>query len=130
MLARYKIYRGKRPADDPLPNGIRQDTRKHTSHCLRPPEAIVTAYLAAPSSAAWEKFAATYLRALEDRFANDSSPFDQLAEIAMREKVFLGCSCPTAKNPNVNHCHTVLALRFMREHYPKLDIVFPRPWNK
>ena len=41
------------------------------------------------------------------------------------EEVYLGCSCPTKKNPNVNHCHTVLALRFMSEHYPALDIVFP-----
>jgi hypothetical protein len=37
----------------------------------------------------------------------------------------LGCSCPTAKNPDVMRCHTVLALRFMRAHYPALDIRYP-----
>ena len=52
MLARYKIYRGKRPVGVHPPDGIRQDTRKHTRHCLRPCAEIVSEYLANPSSAA------------------------------------------------------------------------------
>ena len=51
MLARYKMYRGNRPPEDPLPAGIRQDTRKHTRHCLRPTEQLVAKFLAAPTSA-------------------------------------------------------------------------------
>jgi len=58
MLARYKIHRGRRPADQPLPSGIRQDTRKHTRHCLRPTPEIVAVYLADPTLAAWQKFKA------------------------------------------------------------------------
>jgi hypothetical protein len=125
MLARYKIYRGKRPADVSLPAGVRQDTRKHTRHCLRPPAQIVAEYLAEPTSSSWEKFAAEYLRNLDDRYKADATPFDNLAELSTAEDVYLGCSCPTVKNPDVGHCHTVLALGFMKQHYPALDVEFP-----
>jgi hypothetical protein len=50
MLARYTIYRGKRPSVEPFPNGIRKDTRKHTKHCLRPSERMVNEW--APRSPA------------------------------------------------------------------------------
>ena len=125
MLARYTMYRGKHPASDPLPDGIRQDTRKHTRHCLRPAAEMVLRYLADPGSYPWREFERDYLRLLSDRFNADRRPFDALAKLAAEDDVFIGCSCPTKKNPEVSHCHTVLALRFMHEHYPELSIMFP-----
>lgn len=125
MLARYKIYRGKRPADAPSPAGIRQDTRKHTHHCLRPTDEIVSEYLADPTSEAWKKFASEYLKTLSHRYEEDTTPFDDLADLAAAEDVHIGCSCPTVKNPDVKHCHTVLALKFMKEHYPAIEVEFP-----
>lgn len=125
MLARYTMHRGRRPADDPLPEGVRIDTRRHTKHCLRPPRDVVDAYLDDPSEAAWRRFEADYRRVLAERFAEDRAPFDALAEQAMRGDVYLGCSCPTRKNPDVEHCHTVLALRFMARHFKKLEVVLP-----
>ena len=125
MLARYTIVRGKRPPDQPLPDGVRLDTRRHTRHCLRPKRDIVDAYLADPSEASWRTFRQAYLREIQLRYAADPAPFDQLAELAAREDVYLGCSCPTKKNPDVHRCHTVLALGFMRERYPQLKITMP-----
>jgi len=125
MLARYKIHRGKLPAGAKRPEGIRQDTRKHTRHCLRPRTEIVLEYLANPSAEAWTKFESSYLRNLEERWTADRAPFDDLAELATGENVFIGCSCPTAKNPDVKRCHTVLALKFMTERYPALEVEFP-----
>ena len=125
MLARYKIYRGKMPANVRLPEGIRKDTRKYTRHCLRPPTRIVDDYLADPSPEAWRRFERCYLESLESRFEDDSTPFDDLANLATSNAVYIGCSCPTEKNPDVTHCHTVLALKFMKERYPALDVEFP-----
>ena len=82
-------------------------------------------YLAQPDIKAWEKFPGQYLLTLEKRFHDDREPFDALAELAEHEDVYLGCSCPTAKNLDVNHCHTVVALRFMQECYPELTVLFP-----
>lgn len=129
MLGRYTIRRG--APIDALPRaireGIRQDTRKHTRHCLRPDEALVAPYLATPlgspeRDAAWRVFARAYRETLRQRFAQDRAPFDALAELARGRSVYLGCNCPTAKNPDVRHCHTVLALGFMAERYPDLRI--------
>ena len=125
MLARYTMERGK-PASE-LPQGSRQDTRKHTRHCLRPAAELVARFLDAPGDGAWSQFEAEYAAALEQRFTDDPSPFDRLAELASREDVYLGCSCPTKKNPDVWHCHTVLALGFMRRKYPELEVVMPEP---
>ena len=125
MLARYKIYRGKPPADVQLPAGIRQDTRKHTRHCLRPPTEIVLEYLANPTTEAWKKFESSYLRCLDERREADPTQFDDLADLAIAENVYIGCSCPTVKNPDVKRCHTVLALKFMKERYPALKVEFP-----
>jgi hypothetical protein len=125
MLARYKIYRGKRPGNEPLPSGIRQDIRKHTRHCLRPEEEVVAEYLAEPTLATWKKFATEYVRNLEHRFEQDSAPFDHLADLAIENDVYIGCSCPTVKNPDVSHCHTVLALQFMNKRYSVLEVEFP-----
>ena len=125
MLTRYKIYRGKRPAADPLPDGIRQDTRQHTKHPLRPSAEIVQNYLALPTDKAWVEFRAKYLDQLEERYSTDRQPLDELANHALGEDVYLGCGCPTKANPRVDHRHTYLALRFMRETYPKLHVVMP-----
>jgi len=125
MLDRYRMHRGARPDGDPLPKGLRQDTRKHTRHCLRPEAGSVTAYLKDGTEAGWREFARAYRALLEERFAADRAPFDELVEQATRTDVHLGCSCPTAKNPDVRHCHTWLALEFMRDTYPELEVVFP-----
>jgi hypothetical protein len=125
MLARYQIVRGKRPPDNPLPDGRRVDTRKHTRHVLRPSAAEVAALIGDPSEAAFRRFGAAYRATLEERFARDRRPFDELAALARDEDVFLGCNCPTRFNPDVKHCHTTLALTFMKRKYPKLRVVMP-----
>ena len=125
MLGRYKIYRGKRPDDDPAPEGIRQDTRKHTRHCLRPTAEMVERFLGLPSDASWNEFASAYRRLLEARIVQDATSFQQLAQLAQEQDVYLGCSCPTKKNPDVQRCHTVLALRFMKQRFPWLEIEIP-----
>jgi uncharacterized protein YeaO (DUF488 family) len=123
MLSRYQMARGV-PASA-LPKGLRQDTRKHTRHVLRPNEAMVKEYLAAPTEAAWQRFARAYRALLDARFAEDRSAFDELAELARTEDVFLGCSCPTKHNPDVRRCHTWLALELFRERYPDLEVRMP-----
>lgn len=126
MLARYQIVRGKRDPSDPLPEGHRMDTRKHTQHVLRPESDQVEALLADLSDAAFKRFASAYHKLLDARFKTERARFDELAELAKTEDVYLGCNCPTAKNPDVNHCHTVLALHFMKKKYPKLRVVMPK----
>ncbi|MBC8073420.1 MAG: hypothetical protein IAG13_34185 [Deltaproteobacteria bacterium] len=121
MLGRYTMKRGVRAAS--LPVGLRQDTRKHTRHVLRPSAELVARVLAPDADdGEWQRFATAYRALLEQRFAEDRGPFDALAELARTHDVWLGCSCPTAKNPDVRRCHTALALAFMRAHYPELDI--------
>jgi len=127
MLARYKMYRGRRPPGDPLPRGQRQDTRWRSSHPLRPGEEMVEAYLAAPSEKAWRSLRQAYLALVEQRFREDRTPFDELAQLAREQDVYLGCSCPTQKNPRVDRCHTCLALQFMQRKYPDLDVELPSP---
>lgn len=124
MLARYSMVRGALASS--LPIGIRQDTRKHTRHVLRPASAMVAEVLGgARDEAAWSKFAAQYRALLEERFAEDRAPFDRIAALAREDDVLLGCSCPSAMNPDVQRCHTVLALAFMEELYPDLDVRMP-----
>ncbi len=126
MLARYTIYRGKRPPSDPQPGGIRQDSRWRTSHPLRPTEEMVKSYLADPNESAWHKFRDAYVDLLERRFQEDRVPFDRLAKLATDDDLFIGCSCPTKANPRVDRCHTYLALGFMRSKYQKLRVKLPR----
>lgn len=124
MLGRYSMVRGVRSED--LPQGIRQDTRKHTRHVLRPEAKMVERVLShASEEEAWATFERQYHQLLEKRFASDREPFDTLAELARHNDVYLGCSCPTAKNPDVRRCHTSLALEFMHEHYPDLRVKIP-----
>ncbi|MCB9727183.1 MAG: hypothetical protein H6746_01735 [Deltaproteobacteria bacterium] len=125
MLARYRLVRGRRPPDDPLPAGARIDVRMHTRHVLAPKRDMVERYLAAASDEAWERFRSDYLALLEQRFQNDPGPFTSLADRARDTDVYLGCSCPTARNPDVSRCHTVAALEFMRSRFPDLDIQMP-----
>ncbi len=119
------MYRGQRPPNDPLPDGLRIDTRRHTRHCLRPPRDLVDSFLAAPSSQAWARFEHDYRAVLNDRFATDPRLFQDLAELAMDQDVYIGCSCPTAKNPDPQRCHTIIALHFMSEKFPQLHVQLP-----
>jgi len=124
VLARYTIVRGARR--DSLPKGIRQDTRKHTRHFLRPtPEMVSAVFASDGSEAAWAEYAAQYRALLEARALETPKKFDLLATMSRWHDVFLGCSCPSSKNADVRRCHTVLALRFMKERYPTLDVRFP-----
>ena len=124
MLARYTIVRGA-PASS-LPAGDRQDTRKHTSHVLRPtPELVAMVLAAGATEDAWRAYPVEYRALLEARFAADRRPFDRLANMARWHDVLLGCNCPTQKQPDVSRCHTVLALAFMKERYPDLDVRMP-----
>jgi hypothetical protein len=126
VIGRYRIVRGARPAGDPLPEGIRQDTRKHTHHILRPTAEIVAPFLADPTSLqAFAHFRAAYLKLLEQRLRADPEPFAALVRLAKSNAVFLGCNCPTAKQPDVRHCHTALALDFLAQHYPELEVERP-----
>lgn len=87
---------------------------------------MVEMLLAAPGDLErWIAFGVRYEALLDARWAVDRAPFDALAELARSRDVYLGCSCPTRKQPDVYKCHTVLALRFMQAHYPDLDIVLP-----
>lgn len=125
MLARYRIVRGRRPPGDALPDGVRVDIRKHTRHVLAPKPEMVERFLAAVDDEAWGRFKREYLELLEKRFADDPAPFVDLANQAGTADVYLGCNCPTAKNPDVNHCHTVLALEFMRSRFAGLPVRMP-----
>jgi hypothetical protein len=87
---------------------------------------MVQRYLGEPASYPWRKFRADYLRTVMARFKEDPAPFAELARLALETDVYLGCSCPTKKNPNVMHCHTVLALTFMHGRYGEIAVVMPR----
>jgi hypothetical protein len=123
MLSRYQIVRG-RPASE-LPRGKRLDIRKHVKHVLSPEPEAVEAFLTRGTAAAFATFARAYRSLLTARFEASRAPFDALAEAARQKDVYLGCNCPTAKNPDVLRCHTVLALQFMHAHYPALDVRLP-----
>jgi uncharacterized protein YeaO (DUF488 family) len=122
VIGRYRIVRGSRPSDDPLPTGVRQDTRKHTSHPLRPDEEMVRRFLDSGDDAGFERFRRDYLALLEARFEHDRAPFDELVRLAARADVYLGCNCPTRRQPDVSHCHTWLALEFLKGRYPDLEV--------
>lgn len=106
-----------------LPAGIRQDTRKHTRHPLRPVADDVRDYLAGDLT--WDGFAQRYQAEVRARFARDRAPFDEIAGKAEGDDVYLGCSCPTRANPDVRRCHTWLALELMAQWYPSLSVEFP-----
>ena len=126
MLGRYQIVRGRRPPGSRLPKGTRIDVRKHTRHVLHPEPAIVERFLRDHEDPAhWREFSKRYRELLAKRWKADRTPFDELAEQAREGDVWIGCSCPTRHQPDVNKCHTALALRFMRQKYPDLDVELP-----
>ncbi len=125
MLARYKIYRGPRSRQDPLPEGIRKDTRWRTKHILRPTKELVEEYLVDPNEAAWRKFKREYSALLGRRFKKEHTSFVKFAQLAIEQDVFIGCSCRTKRNPDISHCHTYLALQFMKRKFPELHVVLP-----
>lgn len=92
---------------------------------LRPTAEIVTPLLSAPDDRSFQRFRAAYLALLEQRFDADRGAFDALADLARREDVFIGCNCPTGKQPDVRRCHTFLALGFLAERYPDVKITWP-----
>ncbi len=120
------MVRGKRPPSDPLPDGIRQDARWRTRHVLRPDEDTVKELLDSLDDRTWSKFTRVYPKLLEKRFREERASFDELAKLATEHDVFIGCSCPTKSNPRVDHCHTFLALGFMKGKYPDLHVEYPR----
>ena len=125
MLARYTIYRRRPKNAGPLPDGIRQDSRWRTKHILRPTQEIVEAFLENPTDKAWGKTSDAYRALLMARYRKDRESFEALAKLATVNDVFIGCSCPTKKNPDARRCHTWLALEFMRQTFPALDVVMP-----
>jgi uncharacterized protein YeaO (DUF488 family) len=128
MLSRYKIYRGARPKSDPKPKGVCQDARwRCVRHPLHPPQNLVEKYLAAPGEEAWRAFRRAYMAELERRLKSDRAPFDKLAALATSGDLYIGCSCPTKANPRVDHCHTFVALEFMKKKYPRLSVILPEP---
>ena len=88
---------------------------------------VVGIYLGDISDAAWAHSEVAYLESLEQRYADNPSPFEKLAAMAMEKDVFIGCSYPTQKNPNPMHCHTVPALRFISSKFPDIEIQLPLP---
>ena len=86
---------------------------------------MVERLLSSPSAQGYDQFRRAYLKLLGERFVTQRTAFDDLARCAMQADVYLGCNCPTRKQPQLAHCHTVLALGFMKEAYPELSIVFP-----
>ena len=85
---------------------------------------IVLAYTLLPRY--YEGNLVTAYALLEKRFSSDRGPFDELAQTASAGDVFIGCNCPTRKNPDVKRCHTVLALKFMKKKYSRLKVDLPR----
>lgn len=108
-----------------MPEGKRIDTRKHTGHVLSPEPELVEALFADLNAASFARFARAYRELLDQRFRKQRAAFDELADLARAEDVYIGCNCPTAKQPDVKRCHTTLALQFMREKYKGLRVVLP-----
>jgi len=126
MLGRYQMRRGARAEE--LPDGIRQDTRRHTRHVLRPERSMVARFLAGECD--WTQFRAAYEATVRARMAEQPEAFERLAELAREQDVWLGCSCPTKANPDVRHCHTWVALELMAAAYPDLVVRFPELPNE
>ena len=124
MLGRYSMVRGM-PASK-LPKGSRQDTRKHTKHVLRPNTALVEMFLSHPGDdEIFARFREGDLALRESRWKEDRAPFEKLAREAEQTDVWLGCNCPTAKNPLMLRCHTLQSLGFMHSRVPNLSIQWP-----
>jgi hypothetical protein len=90
---------------------------------------MVTEFLSGSVADPWQIFKHRYLTLIRRRFQEDRTLFDTLAADAMCSNVYLGCSCPTQRNPDVRQCHTYPALEFMGQSYPDLLVVFPPGWT-
>jgi hypothetical protein len=122
MLGRFQLKRG---VAYPKAKGAQfKDTRKHTSHVLAPPTPLVKAYFQSPTLEAWQKFQTGYLQALRERFRKTPERFEELRELATSGDYYLGCNCPTTKNPFPCRCHTIVAIEFLKELYPDLEVDF------
>jgi len=104
------MYMYGHPPHVPLPNGIIHRATKNTNHCLAPTDEIVQKYLMNPTQENWSIYETKYFDLLELRFKNRRKEFDELAKLATENDVYIGCFCPTKKNPDVYRCHTVLAI--------------------
>ena len=100
------------------------DTRKHTNHLLRPDTDMVAAFLA-DLDGGWPAFREAYRAVLEARYRGDPAAFAALAARARAADVYLGCNCPTKKQPDVMRCHTVLALKFMQARFDDITVRLP-----
>jgi hypothetical protein len=89
---------------------------------LRPTPELVEGLLDNPGPQSFEAFERGYLELLERRFQEERPRFDALAELSRHQDVYIGCNCPTARQPDVSRCHTTLALGFFRQHYPDLEV--------
>jgi hypothetical protein len=92
---------------------------------LRPTPELVTRFLEDPSERGFRNFRRDYLALLRERWKTERNAFDALASRATAGDVFIGCNCPTHRQPDVLRCHTSIALEFIASHYPKLSVVLP-----
>ena len=94
-------------------------------HFLRPWWLLLIAAAVAISWLWRRRFAADYRRLLAARRRERPEAFDALARAAREGDLWLGCNCPTARNPDVRRCHTFLALAFLSTAYPDLEVAWP-----
>lgn len=123
MLSRFQIKRG---VNYPrVPGALFKDTRKHVkAHVLAPTKDMVTRYLSQPTLDTWQWFQREYLLELQKRADERPEEFEELRRLAQTGDYYLGCSCPTPRNPLPCRCHTIVALEFMKERYPDLNVEF------
>ena len=44
--------------------------------------------------------------------------------MSREQDVYIGCSCSTQKNFDVNHCHTLFVLKFLKRKCRGSDVIF------
>jgi hypothetical protein len=74
---------------------------------------MVEDFLANPNDEAWLRFRDGCHALLKTRQLEEPERFVELASLSSDNDVLIGCSCPTAKQPHIERCHTWLALEFM-----------------
>lgn len=122
MLGRFQI---KRKVAFPRASGsVFKDSRKHTSHVFAPAKELVISYLRNPTLESWQTFQREYIRILRERLLSMPEKFEGIHRHAESGNYYIGCNCPTRTNPFLCRCHTVLALEFMKETYPDLEVDF------
>jgi len=58
------------------------------------------------------------------RLEGGRTEFDALAAMSREQDVYIGCSCSTQKNFDVNHCHTLFVLKFLKRKCRGSDVIF------